>query len=373
MATGFGWAWVVLGDSRGADRIRGALEAAGGAADPRQRAEALLLVGWIEASTGHLEPARGHVQEAASLAEATGSVELQARAAYYLAYVVSHQGDFRGGLALTDQSRALYAGLDRPWDLAANGLFATRAAISAGDEVRAARCAEELEGWLGAVDDPWLHVRGEAMQGELARLQRRFDDAVTHLAKAAETSHRLGFQQTNAYQVASLGRAQCQAGDYESGVQTLASAVERAEATGDVRMAALARVHLGRVLRAVGRPEEARAVLQHAVEWHRQAGGGEQALLGECLLEALEPVDLMRDVPSRLPEILAQARREGDAPVEVFTLDALALRAASSGDATSAAALLRQADDRMLVASHFIAERDRVDAAAARVTPIPLI
>ena len=100
------------------------------------------------------------------------------------------------------------------------------------------------------------------MLGELARLQHRFDDAVEHLARAAETSHRLGFQQTEAYQVASLGRAQCQAGDYEAGAATLARSIDRAEAIGDVRMAALARVHLGRVLRGArpGRrsPERAR-------------------------------------------------------------------------------------------------------------------
>src|SRR5204863_5278391 len=58
LATGFGWAWIVLGDSRGAQRILTALDAIGDDAPPRDRADALLLAGWIEASTGHLEPAR---------------------------------------------------------------------------------------------------------------------------------------------------------------------------------------------------------------------------------------------------------------------------------------------------------------------------
>ncbi len=60
-------------------------------------------------------------------------VDLQARCCYYLAYVVSHHGEFRQALALTDRSRDLYAGLDRPWDQAASWLFTARAAISAGD------------------------------------------------------------------------------------------------------------------------------------------------------------------------------------------------------------------------------------------------
>ena len=57
IANGFGWAWVVLGDSRGGQRILAALDAVGDAAPARDRAEALLLAGWIEASTGNLEPA----------------------------------------------------------------------------------------------------------------------------------------------------------------------------------------------------------------------------------------------------------------------------------------------------------------------------
>ena len=43
------------------------------------------------------------------------------------------------------------------------------------------------------------------MLGELARIEHRFDDAVLHIGRAAETSGRLGFLQTEAYQLSSLG------------------------------------------------------------------------------------------------------------------------------------------------------------------------
>ena len=58
IANGFGWAWIVLGDARGAQRLLAALAAAGQAPPARERATALLLAAWIEASSGHLEPAR---------------------------------------------------------------------------------------------------------------------------------------------------------------------------------------------------------------------------------------------------------------------------------------------------------------------------
>lgn len=268
-------------------------------------------------------------------------------------------------MELTDRADALYRSLDRPWDQAANWLFASRAAISAVDHERAVRARDQLDHWLAQVDDPWLNVRREAMLGELARLERRFDDAVLHIGRAASTSGRLGFLQTEAYQVSSLGRAYCQAGDYAAGAATLELAIQKAEATGDVRMAALARVHLGRVLRALGRIAAARAALAAADTWHRAEGGGEQAALGACLLAALDAGDRVPDVRG-LVAILNNARRRNDAPVEVFALDALGRVAAQEGDAATARDLCEEADRRMDVASHFIAELDRVDARAVR-------
>jgi predicted ATPase/DNA-binding SARP family transcriptional activator len=362
IVNGFGWAWVVLGDSRGAQRIMAALEAAGGGAEPRERADALLLAAWIEASTGSLDRARDHIAAATEVSETIHDVQLQARCSYYLAYVVSHDGEFRRAMELTDRSHALYADFDRPWDEAASWLFAARAAISANDESRSIEAVDHVEHWLRVVDDPWLHVRRDAVLGELARIQRRFDDAVVHLARAAEASQRLGFRQTEAYQLSSLGRAQCQAGDYDCGVDTLELAIVKAEATGDVRLAALARVHLGRVLRSVGQDSRARAALAAAVAWHRAAGGGEQASLGECLLAALDAADAMPDARDRLAVILEEARRDDDAHVEVFALDALARIAVEAGDVAQAHALCAAADRRMEATSHFITDLDRVDA-----------
>ena len=115
---------------------------------------------------------------ATELADAIDDADLQARCCYHLAYVVSHHGEWEHALELTARSRALYDELDRPWDQAANALFASRAAISAGDRGRAAEARDQVEHWLRIVDDPWLHVRRDAMLGELARVEHRFDDAV---------------------------------------------------------------------------------------------------------------------------------------------------------------------------------------------------
>ena len=72
---------------------------------PRTGPSALLLAAWIEASTGHLELAREHIAAATELADAIDDVDLQARCCYYLAYVVSHHGEFAQAMELTDRSQ----------------------------------------------------------------------------------------------------------------------------------------------------------------------------------------------------------------------------------------------------------------------------
>ena len=152
------------------------------------------------------------------------------------------------------------------------------------------------------------------------------------IGRAAETSGRLGFAQTEAYQVSSLGRAQCQAGDYEAGAATLARAIEKAEATGDVRMAALARVHLGRVLRALGRAGEARVALEAAAAFHAESGGGEQAALGDCLLAALDAAEGVPGAEERLVAILdARGRRRAGRGLRARRAGAAARRRVPAG------------------------------------------
>ena len=64
----------------------------------------------------------------------------------------------------------------------------------------------------------------------------------------------------------------------------------------------------------------------------------------------------------RLVDILSRARREDDAPVEVFALDALARIASAADDASTARDLGDEADRRMEIAAHFITDLDRTDA-----------
>ena len=141
IVNGFGWAWVVLGDSRGAQRILTALDAIGEAAPP-----GTVPAPFCSQHGSRHRPAasnlREHIAAATELAERIDDLDLRARCLYYLAYVVSHSGEFRSALELTARSSGIYDTMDRPWDQAACWLFAARAAISAGDQERSVQAAD---------------------------------------------------------------------------------------------------------------------------------------------------------------------------------------------------------------------------------------
>ena len=338
--------------------------------DPLRRADAMLLAGWIEASSGDLEPARQHVDAAdrarrdarrpgpaGPLRLLPGLRRLPPRR------VPDHALDAHRPQpgALRRAGPALGPGRQRPVRRSRRDLR--------GRPERSESGGARGPGWLRLVDDPWLRARGEAVLGELARIRHRFDDAVVYLGqRGGRPLADSASSRPRPISSSSLGRAQCQAGDYAAGaVHPWSWAIGKAEATGDVRLAALARVHLGRVLRAEGDTVAARSVLEQAAAWHRKPGGGEQAALGECLLAALDAADgrfpVARD---RLLSLLSEARLDGRptsrsspstrSPGWRRTTATLSVRKTS----------WRERPCGWRTPTHFVTEHDRTDAAWVR-------
>ena len=335
LVNGFGWAWVVLGDSRGAQRILAALDAAGDAAPARDRADALLLAAWIEASTGRLELARDHIAAATEWPTPSTTSTYKRVAATTSPTSCRIDGEFRHALELTDRSDALYEGLDRPWDQAANWLFAARAAISAGDEGRSVDAVDDVQLWLRGRRPvaPRPPGRGARRAGPHPAPVRRCRSSTSAVLRMHRGDSAFGRRR----------RTSCPASDERSARRatttpapaTLELAIDKAEATGDVRLAALARVHLGRVLRALGHHGRART------DSTRRRRGTAPPVAENRLrsVNACWPQWTLRIGPrrgDRLAAILDDARRNDDAHVEVFALDALARLAAEAGDIATA-------------------------------------
>jgi tetratricopeptide (TPR) repeat protein len=343
IANGFGWAWVFLGaGSDAARRFRATLAAAPAAPKP-ERVDAMLFAAWFEASGGDLERAVREVRAALDLADDT------ARPWLFLAFVHSQQG--RPHEALT----ALAACRDelRGWEQGAAWLLTAWATIALGDVTEAGHACAEALTILGPLGDQWALSHAEAMLGTLAQAQHRFPDAVAHLTRAAGAAHRLGFAAAGSLHRTNLGRAHQQNGDPVAAIAAFEQAIEDATAAGDLRVVALARVRLARVLRPLGRTAEARSCVDAARRWYATAGGGDGALLADHVA-----ADLAAD-PDRLEAVLSAARAAGDPEVEVLTLDALARLHAAAGRGDEATALRAAADDLMPAAAHLLTADDR--------------
>ncbi len=358
IVNGFGWAWsVVGGGADAAQRVRDALTAAGSAARVSVRATALLIAGWLEASGGDLDRATADLEHAMEIA----NDEQRSVATLYLAFIRSQQNRAQDALQLLAVCRSDFQRRHRTWEEGASWLLTAWAEIALGEMAPGAAACQRALSLLGPLGDQWALNHAEGMLGGLALAEHRFPDAIGHLQRAAEATRALGFAAAEAHHLANLGRAQAAGGDNDAAIATLERAMSTAHATGDLRTKALASVRLGRVLRSVGRRQEARRAVDSGRRWYAAAGGGEAAVLADYLLAALDADDGEPAAAELLRDALDAARRAHDVEVEVLALDALARTHAEHGRLADAETLLVAAEAVMSTAGHLFADTDRID------------
>jgi len=355
---------MLAGDHAGPERMRAALDAADAVAPDHLRTSGSLLLGWLHAAGGDVELGHATVVEAIEQLDVSSDDLARARADFHLAYVLSQKGDFDECQRVLECWRPVFADAGHEWDEAANWVLFAHVALAAGDQAAATKACAAATRLLAEVRDPWFLVHAEAMSCAVAQAEARYADACDHLRRAADTAHAHGFASIEAYHRANLGRAQQQHGDLPAAASSLQEAIDVARATGDLRVASLARMRLGRVLREQGDADAARAQLLDAQAWYRASGGGDHALLTDCLVAVTEPS--ASEARFLLDAVLAEARRTHDPEVEVLTLDGLARRSAEGGDLDAARGWLALADAEMPAARLRVTDADRIDAHTAR-------
>ena len=115
-------------------------------------------------------------------------------------------------------------------------------------------------------------------------------------------------------------------------------------------------------MRTTGDAQAARNLLEQNDRWYRSAGGGDGALVTQCLLAAVNARTTGGGNADELHDILDRGRRVGDPEVQVYAADALARLASEHGEPTEAHDLSRAADDIAAAAAHVVDSSDRVDA-----------
>ena len=358
IANGLGWTWVVLGNGpAGAARVRQALASE---APPRERATALLLAGWLEASAGDVALAAADLDGAGDLAAGLDDRVLSADVDRHRAFLAIQQGRPDEVLARASTSLAAYRALDLAWHTAASLLLSAYGHLMVGDTAAATGNASEALGMLEPIGDSWGLAHVGAVLGGIAQAEHRYDDAARALTRAAEESAAMGFLGQAALHRATLARIQHRLGD-PAAVASYEQAIREALSVGDGRLTATARLNLARLLRGNGHGSEAFALLEENQRWYASAGGGDFALLTDCMLAAT------RDDGDALRSLVDEARLTDNVEVQVFALDALARLAAEDHDLATADELLAASDRLTALVAHVVDEDDRIDAAAARL------
>ncbi len=258
IANGLGWTWVVLGDGpAGAARVRQALTPD---APARERATALLLAGWLEASAGNVALAESDLDGAADLAAGLDDPVLVADVERHLAFLAIQQG--RPGVVLdrAATSLATYRPLDLAWRTSASLLLSAYGHLMAGDTAAATADATEALGALEPIGDSWGMAHAEAMLGGIAQAEHRYDDAARALNRAADESAAMGFLGQAALHRATLARVQHRLDD-PAARASYEEAIRDALSVGDGRLTATARLNLARLLRGVGQKRRSRCAV----------------------------------------------------------------------------------------------------------------
>ncbi len=253
IVNGLGWVWVVVGDGvTGAARIRAALAAADSLAELADRATALMLSAWLEASAGNVERANAEAAQAIALADESGQGLLPAVARWYQSFVLISSGRPADALELLDGCRPAFHELGDRWHEAGSALLTGHAYLLMGQAAASGDACREALRLLEPIGDQWGLAHAEALLGTIARSEHRLPEAIEHLTRAASAAAKLGFTAAEAYHLSNLGRVQQLSGDLPGAAGTLQDAIDKACAAGDFRAAAVARVRLARVLRGTG-------------------------------------------------------------------------------------------------------------------------
>jgi tetratricopeptide (TPR) repeat protein len=324
----------------------------------------LSYIAWLEV-TSNIELACGAAEEAVAAADATGDPYLAAFSRSALALVLIQNGGLDRATSMLDESRHL---LDEthPWDLGGAWILSAHAALLRGDTRAASAACAEADRLLRLLCDDWVLDHLDALLGYIAQAEERFDDAATHLRRAADAARRLGYASTEASHLDTLGRVLEQAGRIDEAIETFERVIDIGRTTRQLRLLALDRVHLGRVLRGRGDRHAALLAIRAADHWFESSGGGDGAALAACLHSAMDAEDGDSTAEPRLRAVLQHAGGQHTPDIEIIAMDALARQAANEHRLAEASALLDAADDLMPSARHLLGSADRLDAHHAR-------
>ncbi|WP_053718466.1 BTAD domain-containing putative transcriptional regulator [Saccharothrix sp. NRRL B-16348] len=284
--------------------------------------------------------------EAAEPSAISGTAEIadrleQARARWFLGYVLSTVGDMPSGEKLTGQALEAFEELGDEWGVAAAHSDRVSQALARGSVEEARASASRSAELFASSGERWGQLKASFGLGVLAQLSGDYVRAEAVHRDGLRVAEELRSWPEVSYKLSWLGRVALTVGDYakarELHEQARRTAAEHGFSPGEV----YAETGLALGARREGRLDAAEAHWERLRSWHRQVGFEAGATL---VLAELGFVAELRGDAARAAELqeegLALARQVGDPRAIALALEGVAGARALAGDAVTAARLL---------------------------------
>ncbi|MEU4447339.1 BTAD domain-containing putative transcriptional regulator [Actinosynnema sp. NPDC050801] len=265
----------------------------------------------------------------------------QARARWFLGYVLSTVGDMPAAEKLTDQALEAFEELGDEWGVAAAHSDRVSQALARGvvDEARAS--ASRSAELFTSSGERWGQLKASFGLGVLAQLAGDNERAEAVHRDGLRVAEELRSWPEVSYKLSWLGRVALTDGDYEK-ARELHEQARRAAAEHGFRPGEVyAETGLALGARREGRLDAAEAHWERLRSWHRQVGFEAS---GTLMLAELGFVAELRGDVERASALhaegLALAREVGDPRAIALGLEGMAGARALAGDAVQAARLL---------------------------------
>ena len=265
----------------------------------------------------------------------------QARARWFLGYVLSTVGDMASGEELTGQALEAFEELGDEWGVAAAHSDRVSQALARGSVEEARESAARCAGLFESLGERWGLLKASFGLGVLAELSGDYARAEAVHRDGLRVAEELRSWPEVSYKLSWLGRVALAVGDYGAArdlhERARRAAAEHAFSPGEV----YAETGLALGARREGRLDAAEAHWERLRSWHRQVGFEAGATLA---LAELGFVAELRGDAARAAELhaegLALARQVGDPRAVALALEGMAGARALAGDARTAARLL---------------------------------
>lgn len=217
------------------------------------------------ADLGQVEAAGPVAEEAVVALRGTSNTVASLAALEALAEISMYQGDIERTLALADESIGIAAAADNEFFIAGMRGYQGGAHLHTGELGLAIGLLRQADETLAGIGDRFMRSWNLYMQGTVALMEERIDDAIELHQHQVELATDIGYLRVVALGLQGLGQAHSMKQEYAAADEAVLGSIELFERLGFINELAFSMVMLGRTRAALGRAEQAVQILSSVI------------------------------------------------------------------------------------------------------------